>query len=52
MLTFKKVIQSLKIASPFAASVTRGVALAVYQPQNTVTVFDLEEDEEPEDEYE
>ena len=47
-----RLIQSLKIASPFAASVTRGVALAVYQPQNTVTVFDLEEDEEPEDEYE
>lgn len=44
-------IPKLQIGNPFALSVTRGVALAVYLPQNSVTVFDLEEDEE-QDEYE
>lgn len=45
-------IPNLRIGSPFAASVTRGVALAVYCPQNTIAVFDLEEDEEFEDDGE
>ena len=45
-------IDKLMIGSPFAASVTRGVALAVHLPQNAITVFDLEEDEDPEDDCE
>lgn len=45
-------ITQMKISSPFAASSSRGVALAIFQPPgNTIIVYDLEEDEDDE-EYE
>jgi hypothetical protein len=45
-------IPQMKFASPFTESSSRGVALAIFRPPgNTITVYDLEEDEDDE-EYE
>lgn len=43
-------VPSMQIMSPFAASHTRGVALALFAPRNLITVYDLEEDEDNEEE--
>lgn len=42
-------VPGLEIVAPFAASATRGVALAVFSPLNSITIYDLEDDEEEEE---
>lgn len=39
-------VPGLEIVAPFAASATRGVALALFSPVNAITIYDLEDDEE------
>ncbi len=39
-------VPGLEIMAPFAASATRGVALALFSPVNSITIYDLEDDEE------
>ncbi len=41
-------VPGLEIVAPFAASATRGVALALFSPVNSITIYDLEDDEEEE----